>query len=168
MGASAPPVPSEAGNSELMQCRPCFVTLHKRGELRGCIGQMNPARPLQEAVLQNAQSAALRDTRFPTVRPEEVDDLDVEISVLSPASRLRGNSPEEILRQIEPLKHGVLFQHSGRTSTFLPQVWRSLPDKVDFMERLALKAGLPRGAWKESQAQISVYEVDSFEAKSAS
>lgn len=165
IGASPPKPAVDQLPSALQEPRACFVTLHKCGELRGCIGQITPTRPLHEAVVHSAYGAALRDPRFAAVQLGEVANLDIEISVLTPPAHLKATSADEILSQIEPAKHGVLFHYAGHTSTFLPQVWRTLTDKTDFMDRLARKAGLARDAWREAQAEVSVYEVDSFESK---
>lgn len=162
-GLSLPEVPRELRTPALQALGACFVTIHKAGELRGCIGQIIPTRPLHEAVIQSAHGCAVRDTRFEAPRSEEVDDLDVEISVLSRPVLVNASGPDELLAIIAPHKHGVLLECQGQTSTFLPQVWESLPDKPDFMERLSRKAGLPRDAWREPTARISVYEVQSFE-----
>lgn len=163
---AVPPHPVE-GSSSVLEPRACFVTIHKHGELRGCIGQVTATRPLKEAVVHSAYGAAIRDPRFDAVQPSEVRELDVEVSVLSPPVHVDAHSADDLLRQVEPFKHGVLLQYAGNTSTFLPQVWHTLPDKVAFMERLARKAGLSRDVWREPTAQVSVYEVDSFEDKAA-
>jgi AmmeMemoRadiSam system protein A len=142
--------------------RACFVTLTKQGELRGCIGTLVAREPLVRAVMDNARSAALNDTRFPPVVPEELSEIDVHISVLTEPRPLVFASPRDLLDQLRPDRDGVVFRHGGKTATFLPQVWEQIPDKVTFLERLCLKAGLPPSVWQEPGTVIEVYEVESF------
>jgi AmmeMemoRadiSam system protein A len=162
-GSQLPSPTSEQLSAPLLADRACFVTLHISGHLRGCIGQTIATKPLYESIISSAEGAAMRDPRFPQVQPGEVDQLQIEISVLTTPTPIHADSPEHLLELIEPGRHGVLFRLSGITSTFLPQVWHELPDKVMFMERLARKAGFGPNAWRDSQAEIAVYEVESFE-----
>lgn len=161
---SPPPEPAATQLSPaVLKPQACFVTLLKDGHLRGCIGQTIATRPLYESVISSAEGAAARDPRFPPVHPDEVAQLHIGISVLTAPVPLMASSPEHLLEQIEPLRHGVLFRLKGVTSTFLPQVWHELPDKVQFMERLARKAGFGPHEWRNADAVISVYEAESFE-----
>ena len=144
----------------LRQPAACFVTLKRGGQLRGCIGTLIPREPLYEAVIRRAESAALADHRFPPVRPEELGDLEVEISVLGPSRPIRGATPEEILSQIQPGRHGVILRVAGQHATFLPQVWEHFPDKEEFLAKLAQKAGLPQDAWLWPEAELEVYEAE--------
>lgn len=141
----------------------CFVTLKKGGELRGCIGNILPDKPLYEAVIENARNAALYDFRFPPVTPSEVPEIKIEISVLSKPEKLQYNSPEELLRKLQPHKHGVVLRIGSRVATFLPQVWEQLPDPVEFLSRLSMKAGCPPDAWKGKDTTVEVYTVTAFE-----
>lgn len=150
-------------NGLLAEVRACFVTLTKGGELRGCIGHIQPIEPLAQAVVDNARNAAVRDPRFPPVRPDEVDQLSIEISVLTQPQPLAFASPDELLSLLQPHRHGVVLEVEGRRSTFLPQVWAQLPDKTRFLEQLSLKAGADRSAWRGKDVRVSVYEVESFE-----
>jgi AmmeMemoRadiSam system protein A len=146
----------------LEQHRSCFITRTTAGELRGCIGSLIADVSLAKAVLNNVASAALCDPRFPPVEPVEVAEIQIEISVMSEPRALKVDSAEELLSRLRPGLDGVLLKMEGRLGTFLPQVWADLPDKVQFMERLARKAGLEPGAWRRPEAQISVYEVESI------
>lgn len=138
----------------------CFVTLKVLGQLRGCIGTLQPKEPLYLAVIRRAESAATADPRFPPVTPEELDLLSIEISALSPCRQLNATTPEEILAQIEPGKHGVVLRVGSSHATFLPQVWEHFADKTQFLEKLAVKAGLFPDAWRRPDAKIEVYEVE--------
>lgn len=140
----------------------CFVTLTRAGELRGCIGTLEARWPLWRAVVENTIAAALRDRRFAPVGPEELADLRLEISVLSPLRRLTFASPAELLDQLVPGRDGVVLELAGRRATFLPQVWDRLPARVLFLEQLARKAGLPPDAWRHPEAQVWVYTVEHF------
>ena len=144
--------------------RACFVTLTRHGELRGCIGTLVAREPLFQAVMENARSAALNDTRFSPVAPEELSEIAVHISVLTEPRPLPFASPQDLLDQLQPHRDGVVLRYGGKTATFLPQVWEQIPDKVAFLERLCLKAGLPPSAWREPGAAIEVYTVECFGA----
>jgi len=140
----------------------CFVTLTKHGDLRGCIGYILPQGPLYRAVVENARNAAIRDPRFPAVSPDEVDQLEIEISVLTEPLPLSFSSPEELLRKLQPGVDGVVLQIGSRKATFLPQVWEQIPDRVDFLSRLAEKAGCEPSAWRQPDTSVFIYHVESF------
>jgi AmmeMemoRadiSam system protein A len=128
------PVPSTI----LKEDRGCFVTLHKYGQLRGCIGTIEPVCLLAECVEENARNAAFKDPRFPRLSAEELPDIDIEISVLSVPERLDFKDGNDLKRQLRPNVNGVILSHGMRRSTFLPQVWEQLPDKELFLEQLCL------------------------------
>jgi AmmeMemoRadiSam system protein A len=119
--------------------------------------------PLWEAVVKNAEGAAIRDYRFSPVSSEEVDALHIEISVLSPATNVDFDSPEGLLKQLRRGIDGVVLRVGSSVSTFLPQVWDDLPDKERFMNHLARKAGLSDGAWRETGVTVERYQVHHFE-----
>ena len=147
----------------LAEKKACFITLTRKGVLRGCLGQVRPQQPLYQAVINNARGAALRDPRFPPVRPEELGLLKIEVSVLTEPERLPFSSPEELLEKLQVDRDGVLLEIGPRMATFLPQVWRSFPDKVQFLDHLAQKAGCAPDAWRQHGATVSVYRAESFE-----
>lgn len=138
--------------------RGCFVTLTSNGNLRGCIGYIEPIKPLYQAVIENAGNAALRDPRFSTVTANELTGIKVEVSVLTRPQPLKFSNADDLLKKLLPGVHGVILQNGSFQSTFLPQVWEQLPDKISFLERLSLKAGMPRDGWKSSQVQIYTAE----------
>ena len=142
--------------------RACFVTLTKDGALRGCIGTLTAEAPLWQAVMTNARGAAQRDTRFPSVTPDELSDLTIEISILSESRPLQFASPRQLLDQLQPRRDGVILHLDGRRATFLPQVWEGISDKTDFLEHLCLKAGLARDAWRQPGIGVEVYTVEAF------
>ncbi len=149
--------PPQPDDPKLVEDAPVFVTIHRNQMLRGCIGQMVAQEPLYLAVRDMAIAASSQDYRFPPVGKNEIDELDIEISVLSPLRRV--NSWEEIV----PFKHGVYVKKGFRTGVFLPQVWGQIPDKEDFLSELcSQKAGLPRDCYKDPDTEIYVYTVLKF------
>ncbi|WP_456417756.1 AmmeMemoRadiSam system protein A [Thiolapillus sp.] len=141
--------------------RATFVTLNKRGELRGCIGHLEAIQPLIKDVADNAFSAAFQDNRFPPLQKEEFDQIDIHISVLSPAEPLSFSSEQELLRQIRPGIDGLILQDGYYRGTFLPSVWEQLPTREAFLAHLKMKAGLPANYWSDS-IQVSRYTTESF------
>jgi AmmeMemoRadiSam system protein B/AmmeMemoRadiSam system protein A len=143
--------------------RACFVTLTKEGRLRGCIGSVFPQEALYRAVMSRARAAALEDHRFPPVKRDELEQLHIEISVLTIPEALEFASPEELLGKLRPGVDGVVLRVGERHAVYLPQVWNTLRDKEEFLGSLAEKAGLPRFAWRDPRAVVMVYQVESFE-----
>lgn len=139
-----------------------FVTLNKHGRLRGCIGSLEPRRPLVLDVQQNAVGAALRDPRFPPVRPEETDELTIELSVLSQPEPLRYEGIDDLCRKLRPGVDGVVIERGWQRATFLPQVWEKLSDERRFLERLCLKAGLTPAALASGDLDVYTYQVEKF------
>jgi AmmeMemoRadiSam system protein A len=136
----APAIPDEPW---LRECRASFITLTLDGDLRGCIGRLAAERPLGEDVADNARSAAFSDPRFGALTAAEFQRCVVEVSLLSTPKRLEFADHADLLRQLEPGRDGLILECQGRRGTFLPQVWKSLPDKEQFLSQLKLKAGLP-------------------------
>ena len=157
-----PAVATDTLASKFTTKKGCFVTLTERGALRGCIGHIVAQEPLVQAVVDNARNAALRDPRFPPVAAEEVARLEIEISVLTEPLPLFFSSPADLLRKLQPGKDGVVLQIGGRGATYLPQVWEQIPDKVEFLNSLAEKAGCDASAWRGSGVTVSIYHVESF------
>ena len=154
----------EAGDvpSQLTEAKACFVTLRENGELRGCIGHILPQEALYRAVVDNARNAATRDPRFLPVQPGEADKVKIEISVLTEPQPLRFTSPEDLLGKLKPDEDGVLLQIGPRGATFLPQVWEQIPDKVEFLNHLAQKAGCAPDDWRGRNVNVSIYHVEAF------
>lgn len=138
-----------------------FVTLHCDGKLRGCIGNLMPARPLALDVVGNAYAAAFRDPRFPPLTASELDALTIHVSLLSPMEPLQFESEEELLAQLRPGTDGLVIEEPPRRSTFLPTVWESLPNPRDFLRHLKLKAGLPANYWSGTLRALR-YTVESI------
>lgn len=140
-----------------------FVTLNKRHQLRGCIGSIQAYRPLIEDVVNHAYDAAFKDPRFPPLQAEEVADLTIEISVLTPPERMAGcETYEELLAQLQPGVDGLILTDGLHQATFLPTVWEQLPDKQQFVLHLMQKAGMR--SWSPNM-QCYRYHTLSFEAQ---
>jgi len=142
-----------------------FVTLKRKGQLRGCIGTLSASDPLAEGVRRNAVNAAFHDPRFPPLTKKELEQVEVEVSVLSEPRPLPFSDPEDLLRKLQPNVDGVIIRQGHASATFLPQVWEQLPKKEDFLGHLCLKAGLPRDAWKRGRIEVSTYQVQYFEER---
>ncbi|MDF1592575.1 MAG: AmmeMemoRadiSam system protein A [Desulfobacterales bacterium] len=149
----------------LKEKRGCFVTLHKCGSLRGCIGTIDPTTALISSVEENAINAAFRDPRFSPLEREEINAIDIEISVLTVPREIKFRDSEDLKKQIIPGVHGVILSQGYRRSTFLPQVWEQLPKKEDFLEHLCLKGGMSRSAWQDTHTRVEVYEAEYFSEK---
>jgi uncharacterized protein len=143
--------------------RSSFVTLHADEKLRGCIGSLEPRTSLVEDVSLNAYEAAFRDTRFQPLQSEELDTLSLQISVLSTPEILDFDSESSLLALVRPGIDGLILQEHDLRSTFLPSVWKSLPDPAQFLGHLKLKAGLATDYWSAS-IRIWRYTTESFAA----
>ncbi len=131
-----------------------FVTLYRNGRLRGCVGTLNSADPLSEAVPRLAVAAAFDDYRFPPLREDELQELTIEISILSPMREIA--SPADI----EIGTHGVVLSLDGARAVFLPKVAKEQGwDRSELLEHLCLKAGLPREAWSSPRAKLFVFRT---------
>jgi AmmeMemoRadiSam system protein A len=141
------------------------VTLTEHGELRGCIGHIFPKEPLYRAIMDNARNAALSDPRFPPVGINELDKIDVEVSVLSEPAPLKFDGPGDLLAKLQPHKDGVVLQIGQNMATFLPQVWEQLPERAEFLNHLSLKAGCAADAWRGPKTSVQIYHVEAFKEK---
>lgn len=142
----------------------CFVTLNKDGQLRGCIGHIFACRALYLCAMENAAKAALADRRFQPVEPDELDGIEIEVSVLTTPKCVEFDSPRGLLAKLRPGIDGVVFGIRGRRSTYLPQVWEQMPDKEEFLGQLVKKADpdLDLTAWKDPDAAFLTYQVLAF------
>ena len=132
---------------ELRVPRATFVTLRCAGELRGCVGGLEPRSPLVVDVAQSAFRAAFQDYRLPSVTASELPDLEVHISVLGPLEPLPAESEASLIARLQPRVDGLALREGDRRSTFLPAVWDTLPDPAEFVAELKQKAGLPAAYW---------------------
>ncbi|MDH3642793.1 MAG: AmmeMemoRadiSam system protein A [Gammaproteobacteria bacterium] len=150
---------------QLREPRATFITLRKFAALRGCTGSLEPRRPLVEDVAENACHTAFDDPRFPQLVRAELDDVRVEISILSPLSEMRVSSERDLLDRLNPVM-GLVIESAGRRGTFLPKVWESLPDPAEFLAELKHKAGIPVGSWPDD-VRVLRYHTETFAEGSA-
>jgi len=144
------------GSPDLQRKQGAFVTLKKDGDLRGCIGHMAEDQPLGQVVGAMALQAAFNDRRFSPLGTDELDAVDIEVSVLTPFRPVAG--PEAIVVG----RDGVLLRKSGHSAVFLPQVateqgW----SRDELLSQLSLKAGLPADAWRHG-AELAVFQAEVF------
>jgi AmmeMemoRadiSam system protein A len=147
----------DALSEELLSRKGAFVSLHRNKELRGCIGQIYTDQELYRVVQHCVLSAAFEDGRFSVVTLDELADLEIEISVLSPLHRIRS------IEEIEVGRHGLYLVQERYRGLLLPQVATEYGwDRNEFLEHTCLKAGLPRSAWQDPQTVIYVFEAEIF------
>ncbi len=159
---------------ELKEHRATFVTLHKNHELRGCIGVLEAIRPLAKDIVENAFLAAFKDPRFPPLTDDEFAELEIHLSILTPAEPVSFTSEQDLITQLQPgidglileepviydlaNRHeqlppridGLILEKSRRRGTFLPSVWEQLPEPKQFLRHLKQKAGLAPDYWSEN------------------
>ena len=138
-----------------------FVTLSLNGELRGCIGSLEAERSLREDVAANARAAALHDPRFEPLAERDLEGLSVEVSLLTAPQPLTFDDEDDLVRQLQAARDGVLLEYGRNRSTFLPQVWEQLPDPWDFLRHLKAKAGLSPDFWS-LDLRVSRYAVEKW------
>ena len=152
-GAPRPPVEAAPG---FHLTRGAFVTIHHRGDLRGCLGRLETSWPLSRTVMHLAEAVSDSDPRFPPVSPGELEEIDIEISVLTPERDIAA------IADIEVGRHGLIVERDHQRGLLLPQVateqrW----DRETFLAHTCLKAGLPRDAWQHG-ARIKIFEAQVF------
>ncbi len=156
-GSRAPLPPAEGILGE--NCG-AFVTLHLRGRLRGCIGNMVGHSPLVETIQEMAIAAATQDPRFQRVTSEELSAIDIEISVLTPLTRITDVSAIEVGR------HGIIMRRGLNQGVLLPQVASEYGwDRETFLENTCSKAGLPPDAWRDPETVIEIFSAQVFGEK---
>jgi len=144
----------------LSEPRGVFITLHKHGALRGCIGYIEAIKPLYQTVQDLAVAAAFKDPRFPGLNENEFNDIDIEISVMSPLDKITD------VNKIEVGKHGIIIKRGFNSGLLLPQVateqgW----DRDTFLEHTCSKAGLPGDSWKKPDTEITIFSAEVFSEK---
>jgi AmmeMemoRadiSam system protein B/AmmeMemoRadiSam system protein A len=141
----------------LKENRGAFVTIQKRGQLRGCIGYIEGHGPLYQTIEEMAEAAAFRDPRFNPVKEKELSELEIEISVLTPLKKVLD------INEIEVGKHGIYIKKGWFSGLLLPQVATEYGwDRQTFLEHTCQKAGLPSSAWREKDTEIYIFSADIF------
>jgi hypothetical protein len=143
-----------------------FVTINKEPneQLRGCIGSLQAYRPLYKDIIMNAQAAALRDPRFLPLGVEELDQISIEVSILSEPQALQYADIDDLKRKVVPFEDGIVLKLHGKQATYLPQVWEQLPKFDDFFSSLCMKANLSSNCLSQ-HPEISTYRVKKYKEK---
>ena len=140
-----------------------FITLTVHGQLRGCIGSLEPHQPLADDVREHAVAAALEDPRFPPVQLNELNGIKIEVSRLTRPVPLDYKDAEDLLSKLHPNVDGVILRDStGRHATFLPQVWEKIRNPVEFMDNLCHKLGVSHNSWRSRHFDVFTYQVEEF------
>ena len=139
-----------------------FVTLTVGGNLRGCIGALEPYQPLAEDVREHAVAAALEDYRFPTVQESELADIEIEVSRLTVPVPLEYTDADDLLAKLHPGMDGVILRDAFRRVIFLPQVWEKIPDPAEFLANLCYKLGAAPDTWRRKHLEVLIYQVEEF------
>jgi AmmeMemoRadiSam system protein A len=149
--------------AELQELRASFVTLTNRGRLRGCIGHTLARNPLAEDVAQNAAAAA-QDFRFTSVEERELDEIRLEVTVLTPFQTVSYKDFDDLLGKLRIDIDGVMLSLGHKRALLLPQVWKRLPDPTQFLEAIAQKAGIPDQELKATPTtvQVQVFQAQHF------
>jgi len=157
-----PPLDPAALTSILKDQGASFVTLTVGGELRGCIGALEPYQSLAEDVREHAVAAGLEDYRFPPVKANELASIEIEVSRLTMPEQLEYTNPDDLLAKLRPGTDGVILRDGFRRATFLPQVWEKIPTKEDFLSQLCWKMGAQGDTWRRKHLEVLVYQVEEF------
>lgn len=148
---------------DVKEDRGVFVTLEISGNLRGCIGNIEPRGSTYKAVARNAVEAAFRDPRFPAVNRDEIDKIDIEVSILSVPRDLEYSDADDLKNKLKKKKPGVILEVGFFRATYLPQVWEDISDPEEFLSGLSMKAGLPPNYWRDGEdLSVRTYEVIKF------
>ena len=136
------PAPRPPAGDWLREPAAVFVSLHRDGQLRGCMGALEPGLSLFEEVVDKAKAAAFRDHRMVPVQAQEVADLDIEITVLDPLESMEVRNEADLVSSLRSGVDGLVLRSQEGSAVFIPAVWRQLPDPRDFLRNLMRKAGL--------------------------
>jgi AmmeMemoRadiSam system protein A len=142
--------------------RGTFVTLKLKGQLRGCMGCLTPSETILEGIQRNAINSAFNDPRFPALSAIELDQAEIDISILTPSRELEYTGGLDLLKKLRPNIDGVIINKGGARATFLPQVWKQLPRTEDFLAHLCRKAGLSSDEWLKGELGVSIYQAQYF------
>lgn len=139
----------------------CFVTLKINGELRGCIGSLVAHQPLAQDLIYNSYAAAFEDPRFKPLTENELQLLDIHISVLNKPELVHFTSEQDLIKQLRPNIDGLILSEGILCGTFLPSVWKELTEPTIFLYHLKLKAGLPGNYWSKT-IKVERYTVENI------
>jgi AmmeMemoRadiSam system protein B/AmmeMemoRadiSam system protein A len=157
--------PDNLTDSSFQEMRGTFVTLTIKDQLRGCIGSLDTTETILEGVRRNAINAAFNDPRFSPLEAGELDQVDIEVSILTEPQPLEYRDGEDLISKLRVNVDGVILRKGSASATFLPQVWEQLPQPEKFLSHLCEKARLPGDAWENEKEKLEVltYQVQYFE-----
>ena len=161
-----PPLDDSVLTPRLREDGASFVTLTMRGQLRGCIGALEPYQPLAQDVREHAVAAALEDPRFPPVSERELSGIEIEISRLTRPLPLDYKDASDLLSKLRPHVDGVILRDGFHRATFLPQVWEKIPDPAEFLDNLCYKMGTSPDLWRKKHLDVFTYQVEEFRESS--
>ena len=162
-GEALPPLDLATLSPNLLEQGSCFVTLTIDGQLRGCIGSLEPYQPLAEDMREHAIAAALRDPRFPPVIENELSRIRIEISRLTRPVPLEYQGGNDLLSRLRPYIDGVIVCDGlHQRATFLPQVWEKIRNPADFLDNLCYKMGAKPDLWRTKHLDVLTYQVEEF------
>lgn len=142
-----------------------FVTLKIHGNLRGCIGNLTSTETVWDGIKRNAINAAFHDPRFAPLTDAELDQTEIEVSILTEPRLLEYRNGQDLTQKLRANIDGVIIRQGQASATFLPQVWEQLPRPEAFLSHLCIKAGLPSDTWQNTELEILNYQVQNFEEK---
>ena len=166
-GRSAPRVETDELPHALRAPRGVFVTVDVDHQLNGCIGAIEPDEPLGAAVARLAWESAFADPRLPPLRADQRDRVTVQLSLLTEPQPIDATSEQRVIDQLRPGVDGLVLAAGARRATYLPSVWKALPDARSFVRELERKAGLRAGEWPP-RMQAATYQSESYERALAS
>ncbi len=161
-GTELPPIDNPTLSPILNELGASFVTLTIKGQLRGCVGALEPYQSLASDVREHAVAAAFEDYRFPPLQPVEINDIEIEISYLTRPKPLMYENPDQLPHLLRPHIDGVVLRDGPRRATFLPQVWEKIPQPEDFLEELCMKMGAYPDLWRRKKLEVLTYQVEEF------
>ncbi len=161
-GQKCPPLEEASLTPRLREKGSSFVTLTEHGQLRGCIGSLEPHQSLIEDVREHAAAAALEDPRFPPVEETELNEIQIEVSRLTRPIPLDYQDANDLLTKLCPGTDGVILRDGFHRATFLPQVWEKISDPSEFLNNLCYKMGVNPSTWRTKHLDVLTYKVEEF------
>lgn len=153
---------ADLADTVFQEKRGTFVTLKINKQLRGCMGCLTPSETILEGIQRNAINSAFNDPRFSQLSEPELEQAEIEISILTSPRKLEYIDGADLLQKLRPDIDGVIISKGMYRATFLPQVWEQLPKTEDFLAHLCRKACLASDEWQRGELEVSIYQVQYF------
>ena len=161
-GKKLPGIDTNTMTTNLQEQGASFVTLTINSQLRGCIGTLEAHQPLVDDVREHAVAAAFEDPRFPPLREDELNRIQIEVSRLTRPIPLEYKDANDLISKLRPNIDGVILKDGLRRATFLPQVWEKLPNPSEFLDNLCYKMGAAHHHWRNKHIDVLTYQVEEF------